>query len=383
MNKDVLKTKICDMLDIEYPVLCAGMGSFFLNQESVTGARLTAAVSKAGGLGVIGAARMTLDQLAIAIKEVRKETDRPFGVDLLLPRDVGDNSMDLSGLDNITYDGLMAMLPAEQREFVEELIKEFEIRDVDLELQLDVTTMRPREAVDICLEERVPVFAAGLGNPAFMVDDAHAQGMMVIGLVGNVRNALRVVESGVDIVVAQGTEAGGHTGRVGTLALVPQVVDAVSPIPVLAAGGIGDGRGLVASLALGAEGVWVGTAFLATEESDEFDFNKEKVIESDEEGTQVTKIFTGKTMRGIKNELIRRWDGAGMKALPMPLQTLLMAKLLVGLAEQGRYEYLSGPGGQVSGMIKEVRPAKDVLGDIVSGAIRILTEEIPERVKMD
>jgi len=349
MSTGILKTRVCDIVGTEYPVFCAGMGSFFFNLKAVSGARLAAAVSEAGGLGVIGAGMMSLDELRDAIHEVKSVTKRPFGVDLLLPANLDAKTQDVSGLDDLSYDKIKGMLPKEQRMFVDDLKKELGVKDVPMELKFDITTMRPRDAVDICLEEKVPVFAAGLGNPAFMIQEAHAQGMVVMALVGNVKNAKRVAKSGVDIVVAQGTEAGGHTGRIGTLALVPQVVDAVSPLPVLAAGGIGDGRGLAAALTLGADGVWVGTAFLATEECDEFDFNKDKVVESDEEGTQITRAFTGKTMRGIKSELIRLWDDAGMTALPMPFQTVLMAEILAGLTEERRLRYLSGPAGQVCG----------------------------------
>jgi NAD(P)H-dependent flavin oxidoreductase YrpB (nitropropane dioxygenase family) len=382
MKRGVLRTKICDMVGSEYPVFSAGMGSFFFNLKAASGSRLSAAVSEAGGIGIIGAGMMTLDELRQSIHEVRSITKKPFGVDLLLPANVESDSQALPGVEEIDYENVKAMLPGEQTKYIEELKKELGIKTTGLKIHLDVTTIRPKEAVDICLEEKVPIFAAGLGNPAFMVKDAHAQGMVVMGLVGNVRNAKRVKDSGVDIIIAQGTEAGGHTGRIGTLALVPQVVDAVAPIPVVAAGGIGDGRGLAAALSLGAEGAWVGTAFLATDEADEFDVNKEKIIESDEEGTKITKVFTGKTMRGIKNKLIDMWDESGVATLPMPLQTLLMAELLTGLYEKNVREYISGPAGQISGMIKEIRPAKAVLEDIVFGAIKILTEDIPNRVEI-
>lgn len=381
MPRKVLKTKICEMIGMEYPVFCAGMGSIFFGMKTVTGSKLAAAVSEAGGVGVIGAAMMTLDEMRQAIKEVKEATKKPFGVDLLLPSNIEEGAGDIAGLKDFSIRDLKEYLPKEQRDFVDSLMKELNVKDSSFEPNLNMTLMRPRDAVDICLEEKVPVFAAGLGNPAFMVDDAHAQGMVVMGLVGNVRNARRVADSGVDIIIAQGTEAGGHTGRVGTLALVPQVVDAVFPVPVLAAGGIADGRGLAAALTLGAEGVWVGTAFIATNESDDFRFNKEKIVSADEEGTKITKIFTGKTMRGIKNDLMNRWDEAGLQTLPMPLQSLLMADLVCGLIEDERLEYISPPGGQAAGLVNEIRPAREVLDHIVGGAVKILAKDIPERVK--
>ena len=380
VKKAILKTRICDLLGIEYPVLCAGMGSFFFPLPAVTGARLAAAISRAGGMGVLGAGMMTLDEMRQAIRDVRNMTDRPFGVDLILPANIDQHTRDIQALSDITFDTIRELMPAPQLEFLAELKRELGIGDHPVILKRDLTTFRPRDAVDICLEERVPVFVAGLGNPSFMISDARAQGMVVMGLVGNVKNARRIVESGVDVVIAQGTEAGGHTGRVGTLALIPQVVDAVTPVPVLAAGGIGDGRGLAAALSLGADGAWVGTAFIATDEADEYDFNKQKLIDVNEEGTRVTKVYTGKTMRGIQNELIRRWEEADLQTLPMPLQTFLMAELTAGIIAEGKIDYISGPGGQVAGMISGVRPAKDVLNDIVAGAIAVLTKELPRRV---
>ena len=383
VNGPILKTRICDLLGIEYPVLCAGMGSFFFPLPSVTGARLAAAVSEAGGMGVLGAGMMTLDEMRTAIRDVRNMTDKPFGVDLILPANIDQHTKQIEALSDITYDTIRELMPAEQLLFLAELKQELGIGDHPVVLKRDLTTFRPREAVDICLEERVPVFVAGLGNPSFMIDDARAQGMVVMGLVGNVKNARRIVESGVDVVIAQGTEAGGHTGRVGTLALIPQVVDAVQPVPVLGAGGIGDGRGLAAALSLGADGVWVGTAFIATEEADEYDFNKQKLIDANEEGTRVTWVYTGKTMRGIQNELIRRWEEAGLQTLPMPLQTFLMAELTAGIIAEKKIDYISGPGGQVAGMITGVRNAKDVLDNIVTGAIAVLTKELPRRVSTE
>ncbi|MEJ2068570.1 MAG: nitronate monooxygenase, partial [Deltaproteobacteria bacterium] len=196
MSRKVLKTKVCEMIGMEYPVFCAGMGSIFFGMKTVTGAKLAAAVSEAGGCGVIGAAMMTLDELRQSIKEVKAATKKPFGVDLLLPSGVEENAGDLSGLENISLEDIRSHLPKEQREFVDSLMKELNVKDSKFKPNLNMTLMRPRDAVDICLEEKVPVFAAGLGNPSFMVDEAHAQGMVVMGLVGNVRNAIRVADSG-------------------------------------------------------------------------------------------------------------------------------------------------------------------------------------------
>jgi len=378
MAKPTLRTKLCDILGIEYPVVLAGMGS-------VAGHKLVAAVSEAGGLGVIGAATMRPDELHEEIRKVRELTDRPFGVDLLLPtmgsipqaagtptgRGLGEGEIPPNWRD---------MLPAPQVEFAASLRRRFELPD---ELpQFPTPTGRRKGAVfgpgftrsqiDTILEEKVPVFASGLGNPAPFVEEFHAAGVKVIALVGNVKNALRVAEGGTDVVVAQGAEAGGHTGRVGTMALVPQVVDAVAPRPVLAAGGIGDGRGLAAALCLGAVGVWVGTAFLVSREAAWDDALKRRVLDASEEDTRVTRIYSGKPMRNIKNPLIEAWEEAGVPTLPFPFQAAVIRDVTFAAEKAGRKELGMNPAGQVSGMFHEQRPAGEVLRQMVEQAAEIV-----------
>ena len=237
------------------------------------------------------------------------------------------------------------------------------------------------DQMEVVIEEKIPVFAAGLGNPGPWVERLKANGTKVLSLVGNVKNAKRVAASGVDIVVAQGTEAGGHTGRIATFALVPQVVDAVSPVPVVAAGGIGDGRGLAAALALGAIGVWGGTAVLVSNEANQPDVQKERILAAMDEDTRITKLYSGKTMRNITNPLIEAWDSAGIAALPMGLQGLLVGDLLYSVRKAGRPELLMNAAGQVAGLLKESRPAGDILRDMVSGAADILARKLPATVQ--
>ncbi len=391
MAKNVLRTKLCDMLDIEYPIILAGMGG-------VCGPTLVAAVSNAGGLGVLGAAGLGADQLRDWIEKTRDLTNKPFGVDLLLPK------LDIPAISGkFPISELKAFLPAEELAFVDRLKREIGIPDVEIPpLEVDSDFLSgANKLIDVILEERVPVFASGLGNPEAIIPRAHAQGMKVVGLVGNVRNARRVANAGVDIIVAQGHEAGGHTGRIGTLALVPQVVDAVHPLPVVAAGGVGDGRGLVASLAMGACGVWVGTAFLLAHETcidspkdwamnvgmDPYDLEqweidhwKDRIIEATEEDTRVTRIYTGKTARFINNRFIEAWEGAGGKTLPMPLQTLLICEAELGLRKGRMTNYISEFGGQIVGMLKERTSAKQIVDEMVKGAISILKERLPAEV---
>ncbi|MBM3167095.1 MAG: nitronate monooxygenase, partial [Chloroflexi bacterium] len=186
---------------------------------------------------------------------------------------------------------------------------------------------------------------------------------------------------GADFIVAQGHEAGGHTGRIGTLALVPQVVDAVKPTPVLAAGGIGDGRGIVAALALGAVGVWVGTAFLFAEEANVIEVHRKALIAANEEDTRISRVWSGKTLRQMKNPIQDAFDNSGLKPLPVIIQVLLMLDLINSLSKAKRHDLLCSPAGQIAGMLKDVRPAKDILNDMVKEAVDILNEKLPARVK--
>jgi NAD(P)H-dependent flavin oxidoreductase YrpB (nitropropane dioxygenase family) len=394
MNTKTLHTRLCDILDIEYPVILAGMGG-------VSGPTLTAAVSNAGGLGVLGGAGLNAGQLRDWIRKTKDLTDRPFGVDLLLPK---IDMPPISGKFSIA--DIKAFLPADRVDFVEKLKKEIGVPEVEvppLEVESDFLS-GGKNLIDVTLEEKVPVFASGLGNPEYVVPRAHAQGMKVIGLVGNVKSARRVAASGADIIVAQGYEAGGHTGRVGTFALVPQVVDAVHPLPVVAAGGVGDARGLVASLAMGACGVWVGTAFVMAHEACvdaprdwatnvgvdpyaleqwEIDFWKNSIVNATDEDTRVTRIYTGKTARFINNRFIEAWEQAGGIPLPMPLQTVLICEAEMGFRKGRMTDYMCAFGGQIVGMLRERKSAGQIVDDMVREAIEILTQRLPAEVSAE
>ncbi len=381
MSRPRLSTMICEMLDIEYPVVLAGMGG-------VAGAELVAAVSEAGGLGVLGAATMTGDEIREQVRKIRSLTDRPFGVDILLPAGV-TSAPPPEG--RALPEDPRELLPAQYREFISAAKKHFDLPEVGAHtddihghvgsrLQELISGGFTKKQVEAILAERVPVFASGLGNPAPFVEAFHAIGTKVIALVGNVKNARRVDEGGTDIIVAQGHEAGGHTGRIGTMALVPQVVDAVAPKPVLAAGGIGDGRGLAAALALGAHGAWTGTAFVVTKEANWPQVLKERILAASEEDTRVTRLYSGKTMRNINNPLIEYWDQANVPALPMGLQGLVSGEIMAGAQSAGKLELLMNPAGQISGMFHELRSAREVLEEMVTGAARVLTRELPSHV---
>jgi NAD(P)H-dependent flavin oxidoreductase YrpB (nitropropane dioxygenase family) len=368
----VLRTELCELLGIEYPIMLAGMGA-------VARSDLVAAVSNAGGLGVLGAVGLPLDVMRQEIRRVKELTDKPFAVDIVLP------PMRLTGemAKSIPKD-LTTLLPAEHVAFVEELKARLGVKRVSASegpaLELDFTPDIFDRQVEIILEEGAPHFATGLGNPAPYVGEMHRRGMKIISLCGNVKNARRLADAGVDVVVAQGYEAGGHTGRVGTLALVPQVVDAVGDrVLVAAAGGIGDGRGLVAALALGACGVWMGTRFLATPEAGIPDVWKQKIVAMTEEDTKVTRSFTGKTARVINNAWVEAWEQGKLDPLPMPLQSILIQDVLRGAVVSDNADALFMASGQVGGMIRELKPAGQVLRDVVAEAEEVLSR-LPKRV---
>lgn len=366
MSENALHTPLCDLLSIEYPIILAGMGG-------VSTAALVAAVSEAGGLGIVGAASMAGPEIREQVRKIRDLTDKPFGVDILLPANVGGPPPPPTN-GEAKAERTPYALPEQYTEWVEKVFEEFDLPEPKAEEGRggmffgDFT----RGQVEAILEERVPVFASGLGNPEPYVEDFHAYGAKVISLVGNVKAARKVAAGGVDLVVAQGHEAGGHTGRIGTMALVPQVVDAVAPVPVAAAGGVGDGRGIVAALALGAIGAWVGTAFLVSEEANWPTKLKQRILDASEEDTRVTRVYSGKTMRNINNPLIESWEKSGLPGLPMGLQGMVSGKIQRAAYAAGKEELTMNPAGQISGMFSEMRPAKEILGGLVLRATEVI-----------
>ena len=311
-----LRTPICDRLGIDHPIVLAGMGGVSMH-------RLVAAVSNAGGLGVIGAATLDADGLRREIRATRKLTDKPFAVDLLAP-----------------------------------------IPDM----------IRPQ--IRVVFEEEVRIFVAGLAVPREFIAEMHERGMTVIVMIGRVRHAIKSQEAGADIVAAQGTEAGGHTGEIGGLALIPQVVDAVD-IPVLAAGGIADGRGLVAALALGAQGAVIGTRFIATPEAQAARAYRDAILHAGEADTIRTRCYTGKPARTIRNPYNQAWELRSEEIQPFPMQVVYSAQQGVmdyaGLSGDGDGERDFMPAGQGLGMIRDVKPAAEIVADIIGEAEAVLS----------
>ncbi len=315
-----MKTRLTELLGITHPVMLAGMGG-------VAYSALAAAVSNAGGYGCLGASTMSSEQLAWEIAATRDLTDRPFGVDLLTA-------------------------------FPDTMVAN----------------------VELLIEGGASAFVAGLGVPSTVVDLCHDHGVLVISMCGKVEHARRARAAGCDIVVAQGTEAGGHTGNVATLPLVPMIVDALEgEIPVVAAGGIFDGRGLAAALALGADGVWVGTRFIATNEARALPGYHQRILDAKEDDTVISRAFSGKTMRVLRNDTTERYEA--QPALLQPFPDQLMTSLRDGTFHLGGDGSTPGvdarregyPAGQAVGAISEIVPAGEIVARMVREAESILS----------
>ena len=382
MARPILRTSLCDALGIEYPILSAGMGPSLIGETTGAGVDLVVAVSEAGGLGVLGAAGFSIDEMRDAIREIKKKTGKPFGVDLLLPsQTMKDDDKDAKS-HRVPLRELIKKLPKEHYDWIMKIKKEMNLPDIEAEEDTGATYLHPHEAVKACIEEKVPLFCAGLGNPGFMVADAHAAGMKVLGLAGTARNVGRIAQSGADFVAAQGYEGGGHTGLIGSLALWPQAVDAAAPTPVLAAGGIGDGRGIAAALSIGCVGVWVGTRFLASKEGGIIDLQKKAIVNARDEDTRRAYLYTGKTSRAIYNKFHDLWDSSGLQALPFPTQVTFASAIVEMFIKGGKDEYIGPFAGQVSGLIKEVKPAATIVEEMVAETVDILSRRLPQSVKV-
>jgi NAD(P)H-dependent flavin oxidoreductase YrpB (nitropropane dioxygenase family) len=385
MSRPTLRTAFCDRIGIEYPVVSAGMGPVAGTGAPVATAELAAAVSNAGGLGVIGGVAYSPDVLRTEIRKLRTLTDKPFGVDLLLaPNFLAPQT----GARN-AHAPRRDSLPRAHVEAIERIaaLLGIELKQAPPDTGRSGSWVPPGQSwagsqMEVLLDEEVPVFASGLGTPKPFADALHANGTVILSLVGTVKAARQVAADGADYVVAQGTEAGGHTGKIGTLPLVAQVIEAVAPTPVIAAGGIADGRTLAGVLALGAEAAWCGTAFLVSNEANQPALQKQRILDAGAEDTVVTRLYSGKTMRNITNPLIEAWEREGLQALPMGAQGALIRDLQYSIEQAGRHELLMNAAGQAAGLLTNQRPAADILAEMVAEAAELLTSGLAKRVRV-
>ncbi len=362
-----MRTRVTEMLGIEFPIFA------FTHCRDVV-----AAVSSAGGFGVLGAVAHTPEQLDVDLAWIRERTGgRPFGVDLLMPRKyVGNEEGKLDAA------GLRAMLPEEHRQWIDELLERYGVPALPAPgedgertgrvLAIDPKSMAP--LIDVAFQHRVGLLASALGSPPeWLVERARKEGVPVAALAGRLDHAIAHRDAGVDIVIAQGTEGGGHTGEIATMVLVPQVVDAVAPLPVLAAGGIATGRQVAAALALGAEGVWCGSVWLTTHEAETTPVIKEKFLAATSADTRRSRSLTGKPARMLRTAWTDAWEEPGAPPpLPMPLQSMLVAdaqRRIHRVAHQpgqtGARELVTYFVGQVVGQMNVAKPARAVVSEMV------------------
>lgn len=312
-----IRTPLCDLLGIKYPIMLAGMGG-------VSYAELAAAVSEAGGFGTLGMAGHDPEFIRTEMRKVRALTDKPFGVDLL------------------------AAVPE----------------------SLERTA-------DVIIEEGATAFISGLGVPTNILAKLQKAGLKVMNVCGTVKHAVSGEKAGLDGVIAQGTEAGGHTGKVAGMALIPQIVDAVKTIPVIAAGSIVDGRGLAAALAFGAQGVWMGTRFIASKEAHAGDMYKQVIIDANETETIVTRCYSGKTMRVFNNPYVQDWESRPQDIQPFPQQAIISTRANVMGGIGGQIEGLERDRscfamGQGAGSIRSVLSAREIVENTMAEAEEVL-----------
>ena len=352
-----IRTRATEMFGMEHPIF-----AFSVHKEVV------AAVTNAGGFGVLGALRFSPDELDAELTWIDKEVNgKPYGVDVVMPAsyagaDIGDTGQMLAQLQE--------MIPEEHRRFVEETLAGHGVpplppEEADIRGLLGWTDVTARPQVDVSLSHPIRLLANALGPPPEdVVEEAHRHGVPVAALVGSAKHARKQVDVGVDIIVAQGTEAAGHCGEIAAMVLIPEVVDAVHPAPVLAAGGIGTGRQMAAGLALGAEGAWTGSVWLTVEEADLSPLVKQKLLDADSKSTVRTRAWTGKPARLLRTAWTDAWDEPeNPKPLQMPLQWLLTAEAQHRMFKYEREaeELVGMPVGQIVGKMTEILPSSEVI----------------------
>lgn len=378
-----MPTKVTQMFGIEYPVFA------FTHCRDVV-----VAVSKAGGLGVLGAALHTDERLEMDLQWIDEQLgDIPYGVDLMMPANyVGAEK---GGLDQKS---LKTFIPDEHKHFLDTLLAEAGVPELadhlsspNKERGLRFSQKQAKGIVDIAFAHKPKFLVSALGTPPdWVTKAAHERGLYVGALAGKRKHAERHKSAGVDVIIAQSYEAGGHTGDIGGMVLIPEIVDAVAPTPVLGAGGIGSGRQMAAALALGAQGVWCGSVWLTTVES-ELDRNaREKLLAAGTDDTVRTRAMTGKHTRFLRSKWTEAWERAeAPEILKTPLQSVLVYEYLRRIdhamkapgvtPESGAYQLYTYPVGQGIGAQNTSRSARDVVREMIEGyvnAVSRLQEEM-------
>jgi NAD(P)H-dependent flavin oxidoreductase YrpB (nitropropane dioxygenase family) len=372
-----MHTKICDRLGIEFPIFA------FTHCRDVV-----AAVSQAGGFGVLGAVGFSAEQLEIELKWIDEHVGgKPYGVDIVIPgKYEGQGEDDVGKLEK----HLRELVPEQHREFAKQLLADHGVPELpqgeEARELLGWTAATAGPQVETALKhDGVKLIANALGTPpADVIADIQSSGRLVAALCGSPHQALKHKEAGIDIVIAQGTEGGGHTGEIGSVVLWPDVIDAVAPVPVLAAGGIGTGRQVAAALAMGAQGVWTGSIWLSVQEAESPPEQMESYFKSNARDTVRSRSFTGKPCRMLRNDWTEAWEQADSPdPLGMPLQYMVTAD---AVARTHRYagkaqDVAFNPVGQIVGRMNEARSSREVIQELVEeylDAVERLESLLPE-----
>ena len=370
-----MKTPVCEMLGCDVPIVA------FTHCRDVV-----AAVTKAGGFGVLGAAGHTPEQLDIDMGWIQDEVGgRPFGVDIIVPAKYeGKSDGELSVKD------LKAMIPPQHREFLDDMMERYDVPPLPAEdkpgaiagdAEPPMTYAQAVPLMDVAFSYPIRLAVNALGPPPpDMIERAHDNDVLVGALAGKKVHAERHVAVGVDIVIAQGHEAGGHTGDIASMVLVPEVVDAIAPVPVLAAGGIGNGRQVAAALALGAQGVWCGSVWLTTQEAETHPVVKEKFLAAGSSDTLRSRSRTGKPARQLRSAWTDEWEGENSPGtLPMPLQPMLIGaasrridRAAMNPSNTGAVELANYFVGQVVGQLNESISATRVVEEMISEYLDVM-----------
>jgi len=358
-----MRTEICDLFGIDVPIFA------FTHCRDVV-----AAVSKAGGLGVLGAVGFSPEKLEQELQWIDEHIgDKPYAVDTVIPNKY-------EGMDELDPEKLQAQLeaaiPGEHREFANKLLNEHGVPELPADEQsmnlLGWTMATALPQLEVALAHpKVKLIANALGTPPKdVIDMVHESGRQVAALCGSAKQALAHKAAGVDVIIAQGYEGGGHTGEVGSMVLWPEVIEAVAPTPVLAAGGIGSGKQIAAALALGAQGVWMGSIWLTVSESSSPLAQKESLLAAGSRDTVRSRSVTGKPARMLRNEWTDAWENpANPQPLPMPLQGMVTLDMIMRTnryAEQAQ-PVAFNPVGQIVGRMNQMQPVKNVMSQLVDG----------------
>ena len=362
-----MKSELCEMLGIEFPIFA------FTHCRDVA-----AAVSRAGGMGVLGALAFSPEQLEIELSWIDEHCGgKPYGVDVVMPVKSADREAGLNDEKQLAQQ-LRGMISQAHWDYVEKILADHGVPPLPEEPEsgsgdplssgvLGWTEATGTPLIDVALAHPITLLASALGPPPKeAIDRAHEQGVKVAALIGRVEQAVRDVQKGVDIIIAQGYEAGGHTGEVASMVLVPDVVDAVSPVPVLAAGGIATGRQMAAAMALGAQGVWTGSIWLTVTEANTSEIAMDKLLAASSTDTVRSRALTGKPARQLRTAWTEAWEAPESPGtLPMPLQFILNNYAMRRIQRAANRELTGMPVGQVVSRMNKVRPSKDVIFDMV------------------